>query len=359
MEIYTIEQGTNRRTSIIENFESFIWTERYDSYGDFQLVSEYNSSNSSKLTVNSYIGFDMSDRIMIVKKVTKEQSEDGSIKLKVEGKSFESIFMDRVASVNLSSANWTLSGAAGEIIRLMVQNTCVAGAPTANDLIFGLETHNLAAGVPTSFQVKRGSNLYDKMREIAIAYGLGFRVTYDVQYQPPPVSGSVIYNAPLVFDVYQGVDLTTGYNSVKFSDDNDTLFNSTSISSEDGYKNVAYVYSNTHTYVLNENLPSLYPGFSHKPIFVDATDITTTAGDYVSLLSARGRQALSEYNKSLLVDGQVNPDGIYTYKQDYNLGDLVLIKSITGDQQTSMVTEYIWTYDSDGLNGYPTLTAIL
>lgn len=361
MEVYTIEKGTNRRLSIIENFESFIWTERYNAYGDFELVCEYNENNASKLTTNAYVGCDMSDRIMIVKKVTKEQDDEGAITLKVEGKSFESIFQDRVAGISISASSWTLNGDAAKVIRNMVKLTCVDGKPTSNDWIFGLEAPDIwPPGNTINMQIKRGSNLYDKIREVALAYDLGFKVTYELQYQPPPViGGSVIYNAPLIFSAYKGVDLTTGYNAVSFSDDNDTLFNSTSIASEENYKNVAYVYSNTHTYVVDENPPELYPGFTRKPIYVDATDITTTAQDYVALLSSRGKEALSDHNKQVLVDGQINPDGVFKYKEDYNLGDIVLIKSITGEQQSSRVSEYIWTYDAEGLNGYPTLTAIV
>lgn len=364
MEVFTIEQGTNRRSSIIEHFESFIWTERYDAYGDFQIVVEYSAKNIQMLKENSFVGFDESDRIMVVKKVTKEETDDGKITLKVEGKSFEAIFQDRIAKIQLTPGDWTLIGSAGSIARTMVYNVCIAGLVSSKDVIFGLDANTWPSGTQRTVAVKAGT-LYDRVKEVCGLDNLGFKITYELQLDiplPPPglVFGSYIYNAPLHFIIYNGVDRTTGYQAVSFSDDNDTLFKSSSVISEENYKNVAYVYSNTQSVIVDEiNPPTLYPGFIHKPLLVDATDVTTTGTAGLEILRQRGRQALTDHRKLILVDGQVNPDGIFKYKTHYNLGDTVLVKSATGEQQTARVTEYIWTYDSDGLNGYPTLTAIV
>jgi hypothetical protein len=363
MEVFTIDQGTNRRSSIIEYFESFIWTERYDSYGDFQIVAEFNPNNVEKLQVGSFVGFDQSDRIMVVKKVTKEENSEGRTVLKVSGKSLESIFEDRVAKISLNPSDWTLVGSAGSIARTMVYNVCIAGLVSYKDIIFGLDANTWPSGTERTVAVKAG-NLYERLREVCGIDNLGFKITYDLMMNiplPPPglVFYSVIYNAPLHFVVYSGVDRTTGYQAVSFSDENDTLFKSTTVISEENYKNVAYVYSNTQSVIVDEiNPPALHPGFTHKPLLVDATDVTTTGTSGIEILKQRGRQALTEHRKLTLVDGQVNPDGMFIYKTHYNLGDIVLIKSNTGESQPSRVTEHIWTYDSDGLNGYPTLTAI-
>lgn len=364
MEVFTIQQGTNRRSSIIENFESFIWTERYDAYGDFQLIAQFNDKNIQSLKVGAFIGFDQSDRIMIVKKVTKEENDDGKVTLKVEGKSFESIFQDRVAKIQLTPSDWTLVGSAGSIARTMVYNVCIAGLISSKDVIFGLDANTWPSGVERTVAVKAGT-LYDRVREVCGLDNLGFKITYELMQNiplPPQglVFGAVIYNAPLHFIVYKGVDRTTGYQAVSFSDQNDSLFKSTTVISQENYKNVAYVYSDTQSVIVDEvNPPALYPGFTHKPLLVDATDVTTTGAAGIEILKQRGRQALTEHNSLTLVDGQVNPDGMFKYKTHYNLGDTVLIKSFSGESQTSRVTEYIWTYDSEGLNGYPTLTAIV
>ena len=383
MEVFTIEQGTNRRSSIIEHFESFIWTERYDAYGDFQLVAEYNSKNVTNLKIGAFVGFDQSDRIMIVKKITKEETDAGKIVLKIEGKSFESIFQDRVAKVQLSPADWTLTGSAGYIARTMVSKVCIEQNTNISNYnwIFGLDANTYPGGTTRTVAVKSGT-LYERLREVCAIDNLGFKVTYEpILNVPLPGSdliigdgfsfGGVIYVPPLHFIVYAGVDRTTGYQAVAFSDDNDAIFNSSSVISDDGYKNVAYVYSNTQSVIVDEILPTTEPvpgyphhptdpyGFEYKPLLVDATDVTTTGSAGLDILRQRGRAALTEHQRQYLVDGQVNPDGMFVYKTHYNLGDKVLVKNFTGESQTARVTEYIWTYDSDGLNGYPTLTAIV
>lgn len=360
MEVYTIEQGTNRRSSIIEHFESFIWTERYNQMGDFELLAEYTEANIARLIPGAYIGFDQSDRIMVVKKVLKQETDDGHRVLKVEGKSFESIFEDRVAKIQLTPSDWTLVGSAGSIARTMVYNVCIAGLVSSKDVIFGLTADVWPSGTSRTVAVKAGT-LYERVKEICDLDNLGFKVTYQLMEGIPPnppglIFSSVIYNAPLNFIIYSGTD-RTGIGGVAFSEENDSLFSVSEFISEEGYKNVAYVYSNTQSVIVDEsNPPTLHPGFLHKPMLVDATDVTTTGSSGLEILRQRGREALTSRRRIALVDGKINPDSIFKYKTHYFLGDLVTVNS-NGAQTTSRVTEYIWTYDSDGLNGYPTLTA--
>ena len=364
MEIFTIEQGTNRRLNLIENFESLIWTERYNAYGDFELYAETTEDNLARLKPGQWLGFDKSDRIMRIQKTFKETTDDGHKRLKVEGKSLESIFMERAAIYTVATAKngWTFSGTSiGDCARMLIDVTCVQGSASSKDVIFGLTSSNYTSGSAINITIKPGT-VYDRLKEICDTGNLGFKITYAPQEGvPPQISGVIIYNAPLNFIVYQGTDRSDwGSDSVAFSEDSDSLFNSSELMSEENFKNVAYVYSNTQSTIVDEiDPPSLHPGFTRKVLLVDATDITTTGTTGLNMLTQRGREALTNNKKLTLVDGKINPDGIFQYKEQYNLGDIVLIKSNGGTSTQARVTEYIWTYDSEGLNGYPTLTAIV
>lgn len=364
VEIFIIEQGTNRRLELIENFENFIWTERYNVYGDFELYAESTEKNIEKLVPGQWLGFNQSDRIMIIKKVFRETADDGHKRLKVEGKSLESIFQDRAAILSLASAKngWTLWGdSIGHCAALVVNTTCIQGASSYKDVIFGLTIGGYPSGAALNITIKPGT-VYDRVKEICDTGNLGFKITYAPQEGvPPQISGVVIYDAPLIFTVYAGADRSDwGSDSVIFSEDSDSLFNSSELKSEESFKNVAYVYSNTQSTIVDEIDPaSLHPGFTRKVLLVDATDITTTGTAGTNMLIQRGREALTNNKKLSLVDGKINPDGIFQYKQHYLLGDIVLIKSDDGATSQARVTEHIWTYDAEGLNGYPTLTAIV
>lgn len=364
VEVFIIEQGTNRRLDLIENFETLVWTERYNEYGDFELYAESTAKNIEKLVPGQWIGFNQSDRIMVIKKVFRETTDDGKKRLKVEGKSLESIFKDRIAIYNLSNATngWTFSGTSiGHCAAMLVEVTCIQGSSSSKDIIYGLTIGGYPSGSAINITIKAGT-VYDRMKEICDTGNLGFKITYAPQEGvPPQVSGVVIYNAPLYFTVYAGVDRSDwGADSVIFSENSDSLFNSSELKSEESFKNVAYVYSNTQSTIVDEiDPPALHPGFTRKVLLVDATDIITTGTTGLNMLIQRGREALTNNKKLSLVDGKINPDGIFQYKQHYLLGDIVLIQSDGGATSQARVTEHIWTYDSEGLNGYPTLTAIV
>lgn len=92
------------RTSVIESFSSFIWTERYDTLGDCELKMPYSVSAYSLLSTGTYLSIDESVRLMEIKTVTVDTDDNGAQNITVIGEDAARIFADRVA-VNLFSVN--------------------------------------------------------------------------------------------------------------------------------------------------------------------------------------------------------------------------------------------------------------
>lgn len=346
MEIFTISNQYNNRETLIETFDSFIWTERYSSYGDFELVAEPSLTNIQRLVPGTLVGFDQTDRIMIIDTVERTEDSEGKNSLKVNGKSFEYVLNQRIAKNTLTSEDWQLSGTPGGIIAYMVNKICVLGTGISSNDIIDINVQDLTTISSTYNMSIKSGTLYERVKEIADIYSLGFRV-------------SNVIGGDRTFQVYEGSDLT-GPGGVAFSEELDNLANTSLYTSHNDYKNVAYVLAKNGSVIvdIDGNVNPAVSGLDRSVLFVDATNIDLAAGaSLTAVLIERGRQELAAHQHVMLFDGLVDPNGIFQYNRDYSLGDIVVFKGDDGVRQNMRVTEYIYTFDAEGYRAYPTLSS--
>lgn len=346
MDLYTLDPATFRREALIENFESAIWTDRYAQYGDLSMVVEPTINMMSRLKPGTLVGFDQSRRIMRVVSSYRSQNSDGKISLKVDGRSLETILDDRVARIALNNTTWNLTGTIGQIITSMVSQICgAASVISPADTIPSLTvTDSSGATAILKVEIKLGT-VYERVKELCDSYDLGFRLT---QVQPNSTA--------LNFSVYSGTNRTVAWG-VEFSSNLENLQETSSLVSNDGYKNVAYVISVNGSRIVNASGGFSSNGFTRRVLPVDATDITLPAGTALNdALDLRGRQALSDHRASKLFDGSIGSNYPYKFNTDYFLGDLVPLIDDDNSRQIMRVTEYIWSIDKEGVKAYPTLS---
>ena len=72
MEPYTLDRGFHK-TSIIDEFESVIWTERYYGDSEVELVVPATTEMIQKLSLGRFLGLDNSDEIMSRKELAVER----------------------------------------------------------------------------------------------------------------------------------------------------------------------------------------------------------------------------------------------------------------------------------------------
>lgn len=348
MELFTINSANNyRRGALIENFESFIWTDRYSAFGDLTLVAQPTLAMRSLLAPDTLVGFDESDRVMKIDSAVRAEDNDGVDKLTIKGKSLEYVLDGRAAKRLLTPATWDITGTIGSIIAEMVNGVCVQpGGISDNDIIPNLSVSYLIGETASyTISVKAGT-LYERVKEICDSFNYGFRITVT------PGTNT------LWFVVYPGID-RTDVGGVAFSEDLENLSQSSYLVSKENYNTTAYVFSNNGSRVVNATGTAAISGLNRKVILVDATDITTVAGaELDAALDQRGRDSLSAHQVSTLFDGTTNPTGMYRYNVHYFLGDIVALIGDYNVRQPMRVTEHIWSYDTTGYNSYPTLAAI-
>lgn len=355
MDIYILDE-TLRRSEVVEQHKSLIWTERYASYGDFELIIDPDIAESALFETGTRLVIDRSDRIMVVDTVEQTENEDGVEELKITGKSLEDILNHRLNKVGITfpPAPVVLGpDEPADIVRTLFHAVCRTNATSPEDNIPFIQSGTISAAgnIPEPVDVvtinAEIEPLYDTIKKISDLYRMGFRLRRNGD------------TSMLYFEVYMGSDRTSGQTTlapVIFSPQLDNLTDTTDLRSVALLKNIAIVVSaNGVREVLADGLLAEPSGFDRKVMYVQADDITLTAGAPLNAaLDQRGKEELAKNRIVIAFDGEISQTA-YTYGTHYNLGDLVTKRSEDGTASNMKVVEQIFISDQEGERSYPTL----
>ena len=357
MELYILD-SLLRRQYVFDRFISLIWTERWQTYGDFQLNIASTPATRRAFTNDTYVSLSKSNYVMRIESVETDTNANGEKVLIVKGNSMEKLLMDRVAykvTGDLTTTpNWVLTDKPANIMRTVFHDICVLGQLDAGDIIPNVvEGSFLAASTipeptdPITVTITP-ADVYQVENQIATAWNLGFRLLRKDS------------TGQLYWEVYAGSDRTadqTGYPPVIFSPNLGNIQNTKELTDISKAKNVAYVYSPAgFKMVFAPGVDDTVTGLERRVLVVNATDITSTATPSVdAALSQRGYQALAAARTNYLFDGEISQHSTYVYGVDYNLGDTVNMQNEDGVANIMRVTEQIFVQDNQGERSYPTL----
>lgn len=97
---------------VIDAYESFIWTDRFNSYGDFEIYTAFDPNLVNICKQDYYLWIKQSKHMMIVEGYEVESDADNGNKLKITGRSLESILDRRIVWQQMTiAANTTLQDA--------------------------------------------------------------------------------------------------------------------------------------------------------------------------------------------------------------------------------------------------------
>jgi hypothetical protein len=361
LDFYILDQATLRRSALIEGYTSFIWTDRFNTSGDFEIKIDSTPANRAKFTPGTFLGCNGSNRFMIIDTVEDAVDDNGADALDITGKSFENILNDRVAMNSLTAPmsstaqQWIIGPDTPQnIINTIFQTICVECVLDPNDTIPFYTTGsitpagNIAFPTDTITATLGIGDVYTAISTLCATYNLGFRFVKDGD------TGQVY------FELYTGNDRTSGQSalpSVIFSEDMDNLTNKSILTSTASVKTVAYVFAQNGTEVVYAlGADTTATGLGRRVLFVDASDIDTAAGDDLTAqLTQKGLEALAAQQTVYTFDGQIPEYGGYIYGTDYELGDIVEEQDSTGFGNRMRVTEHIYVSDDVGDRSYPTL----
>jgi len=357
MEVYILD-SLLRRSQIIDEFESLIWTERMRAFGDFKLKVTATPENRTRFATGSKLAMNLSYRVMMLETVEDVTDTEGRAYISITGRSLEATLLDRIARPTTDdlteTPKWVLTGTPGNIARQVFHDICVEGLLDPGDIlpfviegtIFPADTIDEPTDVIT-VEIDL-AYVYDVIKNLCESYGLGFRLVRNGD------------TSQLYWDVYMGGDRTTQQSTlpaVIFSPDLDNIQNVRELTSTALYKNVAYVFSPVGTEIVFPlDVDPDVEGFDRRPLFIKAEDITDTDPGIASAkMIQRGREELALHRNFRGFDGEIGQNSNYKYQTDYYLGDLTEIRNDIGTTSTMQVIEQIFSSDAQGEKSYPTL----
>lgn len=322
------------RQGQIENQTSLIWTRKYYEPGNFELHAPITDENLRLLQPGNIVGKKGSEEAGIIEDLEKEESD---IKNEVTAKGrFLSAYMDR----RLVKQTVNFEG------RIEVAMRQLLSGVVAIPLVELGTLHGFTETVRFQATMKNLQSLETKLSKSG---AIGYRFTPD------------FIEKKIVFDTYQGKDRTFRQNvnnRVIFSEDYNNLNNALYKYNDQGLRTYAVVGGE------GEGSSRVYvtlgsgEGLGLRELFVDAKDIQSeglTSTEYRDALLQRGREALNEAIVSESLECETEAAINFTYKEDYDLGDIVTIrKKKWGLYMNQRITELQEVYQYGSLTVVPT-----
>lgn len=349
MEIYRLDADF-RNQYLVEDFESCVWTDRWDTPGDFKLVLKSHHLFTEKLNSWKFLGSSVSNRVMMIETADIQKQTDQFDKVTLTGRSIEAMLEHRDNKRGDAKQPETVTGTVEGQARFFVNKYCVNEATAgAVNVIPKLSAPNLGLGGPTVTDSFDRGNILTIVQNIAQTYGYGF--------------GIIRSMGDLLFMMFDSEDYSDPSNTLlykEYSADNDTLLNISSLESISNYKNHARVLGNkAGVDVYAAGTPSSVSGFDRRTIVLTYSvgDDTTTIAQDEAVLRSLGKQALAsrQYRYGKFIEGEIPQvwDDV-----SFGLGNIVMTKDNYGIRAKARISEQVWTSDANGTKYLPTFEAL-
>ena len=339
--------------SIVDVYESFIWTDRYYEYGDFELFTSMTDTILSYIRQDYYLQSRESEHVMIIEKIRINSDSENGNHITVTGRSLESILDRRIV--------WgqkTITGNLQNGIRTLLNENVISPADNKrriSNFIFEASTDPAITSLKIDAQYT-GDNLYDVINKICSERSIGFKVTLN-------------NNKQFVFKLYAGADRSYDQSVnpyVIFSPKFENIINSNYVESKSALKTVTLVGGEGEGSARKYTTVGGGSGLNRRELFTDARDISSDVGDgvvlsdaaYTAQLQQRGKEKLAENTDVTSLEGQVETTVMFRYGEDFFNGDVVQIANEYGHETKARIVEIVMSEDEDGNSVYPTFKTI-
>lgn len=344
---------------IIDNYESLIWTERYDLPGDFEISKKFDLHYLDVFREDYYLKIPNSDRTMVVESINIKTNKDSGDYIYIKGRSLEST-LDRRIVLRQIQIDTLLEDGIQAILNADVINSIYPERNFPN-FIFSY-TYDPLVTTPTLKGQFYSQNLLELICSLCRQAGLGFKVLLNDSNQ-------------FVFSLYAGRDHSndqTNYVPVIFSKFYDNLTSSDYVQSRIGKKNYVLVSGDptgmdglplrsqvwTSDVGTGLNRLEMFLDVSSEcPRYIEGTSTPISDSTYIDQLTQKGKEALSANGELILFDGEVSLKN-YVYRTDFNLGDLVQFEDNYGHSLPVRVVEMVFSENINGIGTFPVLKHI-
>lgn len=381
-ELYLLDEELNKK-HIIDTYSSVIWTPRYNTLGDCELVIQASQDNLKKIKECRYISRDDDEMVCEIKKIEIQTDEENGDQIIVTGIDVKDILNKRIV-MNQTNFN----GLVEDYIRMLITDAFI-NPKDPNRKISNFVLADKQGFTETIREQVTYDYIGDKVQELCQQFGWGYKVT--------------VKNGNFVFSLYKGKDksqyitFSQNYDNISTTDyqeDNSNIKNvaliagegegvdrkTTTIGSGEGInRNELYVDARDVSSTIDyDELLNNYPNGIEKVINnviyyqVNGTNIAILTKDekgevsevklcdniYTENLKSVGNEKMAEYVSVTSFTGDVIVGINYKYKEDYNLGDIVNILNEYGMSVNARITEIIESRDDNGYTMEPTFENI-
>lgn len=338
--------------AVIDTYESMIWTDRYNAYGDFEIYFAMDESLLEYIKEDYYLWLKESEHSMIIEDIKIDADTEEGNRLIVTGRSLESILERRIIwGQRIFSGN--LQNAIQTMLNENIISPSVADRKIAN-FIFVPSTDSKITSLTIDNQYT-GDNLYTVIKGLCEENNIGFKIvlTDDNQF---------------AFSLYAGADRSydqTENPYVVFSPNFENIINSNYFSSKAGYRNVTLVAGEGEGASRKTTVVGSASGLDRRELFTDARDISSDTEDgtlsdaeYIAQLRTKGLKNLADHMITTAFEGEVEVTRLFKYGEDFFIGDIVQIANEYGNENSAYISELIISNSDEGLSIYPTFKTI-
>lgn len=402
---------------LIEGYESMIWTERFQTPGDFTLKTPRVQEALNLLPEMTFISTLQSSEVMMVENHLIEEDENGHRTLTVSGRSISAFLEHRHLEGGYGkrrklAKKYSPTGALLVLIWNAIDNWSNKDVTREGD--FSWTTKDQIPGVVVSesvpvtgdlknWWVEQGP-LYPQLEKIMLKGDLGIRI---IRPDSGPFTKVAIETAlanrgditrtlttttnAIRFDIYEGLDRShnqatnpiVGFNYIQGHIDNDKY-----LFSNQAYKNACEVMTGIGGKDVYRSGDSGLTGWSRRVMSFDGgepeykKDKPTYPGknaseqkqtkyeadladwenekaaidaEFLEDVADDALRALKAQRRVKLFSGDISPLAPYTYNNHYKLGDYVTLYGAYDQTEKMLVSEYVRTEDAEGDRGYPGL----
>lgn len=338
--------------AVIDTYESMIWTDRYNAYGDFEIYFAMDESLLEYIKEDYYLWLKETDHSMIIEDIKIDADTEEGNRLIVTGRSLESILERRIIwGQRIFSGN--LQNAIQTMLNENIISPSVADRKIAN-FIFVPSTDSKITSLTIDNQYT-GDDLYTVIKGLCEENNIGFKIvlTDDNQF---------------AFSLYAGADRSydqTENPYVVFSPNFENIINSNYFSSKAGYRNVTLVAGEGEGASRKTTVVGSASGLDRRELFTDARDISSDTEDgtlsdaeYIAQLRTKGLKNLADHMITTAFEGEVEVTRLFKYGEDFFIGDIVQIANEYGNENSAYISELIISNSDEGLSIYPTFKTI-
>ena len=183
------------RLDVIDDYSSFIWSTRYYTSGDFQLIVDVNSKNKSLFQKDYYVVRDDDENVGIIEDIQLQRTEDGKDQFVITGR-----FLDAIIARRIIAVQTTVSGKVSACIEQLLDENIINPSIAARQIDnFVIQSYEISTTMEAQYT---GKNLLETISKICQTYGCGYKVTLNDDHE-------------YVFQLYEGENRTYDQSVIK------------------------------------------------------------------------------------------------------------------------------------------------